>query len=84
MMFSPNPVAQQVPAETGYVSKGSMAAFITHVKALDDVAPTSAEYATLVNRIRELKPALCALGLFDVMQVRDPRIAAILELEREP
>lgn len=61
-----------------YTSRGSMAAFITYAKALDSTERDSAEHAALVDRIRDLKPALRAVGLFDVMTVRDPEVAAIL------
>lgn len=84
MMYPPKQVTQDGAAPNGrfgtasYASKGSMAAFVTNVKAMDGLDRTSMEYAQLVDRIRELRPALRALGLFDVMEVRNPEIAAIL------
>lgn len=62
------------------VSKGATATFITAVKAMDGLDRSSAEYTMLVNRIREVKPALYAVGLFDICDVRDPEIRAILEM----
>jgi hypothetical protein len=55
-----------------------MASFITYAKALDSTDRDSREYAMLVDRIRDLAPALRAVGLFDVMAIRDPEVAAIL------
>lgn len=62
------------------VSKGATAAFITSVKAMEGLDRNSVEYSLLVNRIREVKPALYAVGLFDVCDVRDPEIRAILDM----
>jgi hypothetical protein len=73
----PRPMPDR-PADPAPQVKGAMAAFITHVKALDGLDRTSSEYTLHRDRIRELKPALRAVGLFDVMEVRDPEIAAIL------
>ncbi|NUS45626.1 MAG: hypothetical protein HOQ24_18295 [Mycobacteriaceae bacterium] len=60
--------------------RGSMAAFITYVKALEglDKTKNGEEYQLIVNRLQELKPPLRAVGLFDVMDIRSPEVAAIM------
>jgi hypothetical protein len=74
----PRPMPDRSPAAPASQVKGAMAAFITHAKAMDGLDRACSEYTLHRDRIRELKPALRAVGLFDVMAIRDPEIAAIL------
>lgn len=60
------------------VRKGTIKAVIDNINALDGLSPDGEEYRALVAQIRELKPALVALGLLDVFEPRDPAIAKIL------
>jgi hypothetical protein len=61
-----------------FVRKGSIAAFIANAKALAELEPGTPDYQVIADAIRDLKPALEALALFDVVEVRDPAVAAIL------
>jgi hypothetical protein len=62
-----------------YVRKGSVAAFIANAKMLDGLQRGSAEYEAVAGQIRGLKAALEAAGLFDVLEVRNPAVAEILD-----
>ena len=64
-----------------YVRKGSVAAFIANAKALGRLEPGSAEYEAAAAAIRTLRPALEAVGLFDVLAIRDPAVAAAVHGE---
>ncbi|MEU3464133.1 hypothetical protein ABZ721_29780 [Streptomyces sp. NPDC006733] len=61
-----------------FVRKGSIAAFLANARALESLDPAGAEYRAVAAEIRELGPALDALGLFDVLSVRNPDVAAVL------
>jgi hypothetical protein len=61
-----------------YVRKGSIASFIQNAKLLSGVASDSPEFHTIADQIRAIKPALEALDLFTVFEVRDPRVVEIL------
>lgn len=65
-----------------FVRKGSIASFIQNVKLLPGLSEESAEFQAIADQIRRVKPALDAVGLFDVFEVRDPRVTAILAGER--
>ncbi len=58
--------------------KGSVAAFITNASLLRaaDTTPTMREEA--MRDIAEFLPSLRALGLFDVFEVRDPELRALV------
>jgi hypothetical protein len=62
--------------------KGSVAAFIATVKVLE--APETPPDAILTAEadLRELVPVLVEVGLFDVFEVRSPRIRAIVDALR--
>jgi hypothetical protein len=62
-----------------YVRKGTVGAFIQNVKTLESVKAGTPEYETLVAEIRQAKPMLVALDLFEVFEVRDPNVAALLD-----
>lgn len=65
-----------------FVRKGSIASFIQNVTLLSGLTEESAEFQAIADQIRRVKPALDAVGLFDVFEVRDPRVTAILAGER--
>ncbi|WP_278265961.1 hypothetical protein [Nocardia sp. AG03] len=55
--------------------------FVTYAKAMQDLDKTKFpdEYAGHSELIRGLEPLLRAHGILDVMQVKSPEIAALLE-----
>jgi hypothetical protein len=61
-----------------YVRKGTVASFIQNVKALQNLAAGSADFDAVVDQLRAVQPALEALEIFDVFEVRDPRIVELL------
>lgn len=61
-----------------FVRKGSIGSFIQNVKLLAGLTEESEEFRAIAEQIRHIKPALDAVGLFDVFEVRDPRVTAIL------
>jgi hypothetical protein len=65
--------------EGTYVRKGSIAAFITNVKLLETLDPVSSDYQEVADQIRSLKPSLDAVGLFDVVEVRNPAVRLLLD-----
>ncbi len=58
----------------------AIASFVTYVKALEALDPHSFpdEYAEHTDRIRELKPFLRAHGILDVMDIKNPEVAALI------
>lgn len=60
------------------VRKGSVAAFVANALRLDDLTEGTPEYAALVAQMRELAPALRAIGLNDVFRPRSPAVERIL------
>jgi hypothetical protein len=76
------------------VRKGSVAAFLANAKVLADASAT-AEARTVSSRgcrtsnkpaaqsdITEAMPALCAAGLFEVLQPRDETVRAFVEARK--
>ena len=61
------------------IRKGTVAAFIVNAKVIADPAATQAASAAATQDVIESLPALRALGLFDVLAVRDARVRAIVE-----
>jgi hypothetical protein len=61
------------------VRKGSVGAFLVNARVLSDPAASPKSRATAERDILEALPALRALGLFDVLQVRDERLRALVE-----
>ncbi|MEN4920736.1 hypothetical protein ABE485_18845 [Achromobacter spanius] len=61
------------------VRKGTVGAFLANARVCCD--PGASDQAAAVARrdIEEALPALRALGLFDVLQVRDPALRAWIE-----
>jgi hypothetical protein len=58
----------------------AISSFVTYAKAIQDLDKSNFpdEYAGHSDRIRELEPLLRAHGILDVMQIRNPDIAALL------
>ncbi|MFI9510943.1 hypothetical protein [Nocardia sp. NPDC052566] len=75
-MVGLNQVGGGQPATT----TSALASFVTYVKALEalDKHHFPDEYATHSDRIRELKPLLRAHGILDVMQIKNPEVAALI------
>ena len=73
----PNDVSQ---AEFDGVSvrKGSVGAFLANARTLTDPAATVAARAAAERDLVELLPALRALGLFDVLEIRDKDLRAFV------
>jgi hypothetical protein len=61
-----------------YVRKGTIAAFIANARLLESLPKGTPEYEDTATQLRALKPALDAVGLFDVVTIRDPAVAALL------
>jgi len=61
------------------VRKGSVAAFLGNARTLADPSAGDEARAQAQTHIRELLPALRALGLFEVLQIRDPALRAWIE-----
>ena len=61
-----------------YVRKGTIAAFIANAKLLQAVPAGTPEYEDAATQLRTLKPALDAVGLFDVVTIRNPAVATLL------
>ncbi len=58
----------------------AIASFVTYVKAMEALDPRRFpdEYAEHTDRIRELKPFLRAHGILDVMEIKNPEVAALI------
>lgn len=59
--------------------KGSVAAFLASARVFSDVAAAPADRATAQQHIVDLLPTLRALGLFDVLAIRDPVLQAFVD-----
>ncbi|MFF5036796.1 hypothetical protein [Nocardia salmonicida] len=76
-----------VPSQQHYgpgqqaVPTSAINSFVTYAKAIQDLDKKTFpdEYAGHSDRIRELEPLLRAHGILDVMQIRNPDIAALLD-----
>lgn len=63
------------------VRKGSVAAFLANARVLADPAAPAQAREQAERDARELLPALRALGLFEAMEPRDPRVRAWLSAQ---
>ncbi len=61
------------------VRKGTVGAFLANARLLMSVDTPKAEAAVLEGDILEALPALRALGLFEIMQVRDERLRRFID-----
>jgi hypothetical protein len=61
------------------VRKGAVAAFLANARILSDLTSSVAAREIAEQDIVDGVPALRALGLFDVMQIRDETLRAFVE-----
>lgn len=61
------------------VRKGSVGAFLANARVLQDPGASAGARAAAADDIGALAAALRALGLFDVLEVRDPQLRALVE-----
>lgn len=59
--------------------KGTVAAFRSNARRWAEPDITAPERALLTGAIAEAVPALRALGLFEVLEVRDPALRALID-----
>lgn len=69
----------EVKIDGAIVRKGSVGAFLANARLLAPMAADAPERAAIVDDIRDLMPALRALGLFEVFELRDPALRAVIE-----
>ncbi|WP_323122714.1 hypothetical protein [Burkholderia alba] len=60
------------------IRKGTVGAFLVNARAWCDPSSGAAARAAAQRDIADALPALRALGLFDVMEIRDPALAAFV------
>ncbi len=60
------------------VRKGTVGAFIANHRVIADPAATEQAKAIALRDLQEAVPALEALGLFEVMEIRSPAVRAIV------
>ena len=61
------------------IRKGTVAAFLANARTWADARASADERARAQAQIVEDLPALRALGLFEVLQIRDERLRALVE-----
>jgi len=61
------------------VRKGSVGAFLANAKSLREPGIADAAREGALRDIEALLPALRALGLFEVFEIRDPALRAFVE-----
>jgi len=76
----PDGVNQREIAGT-VVRKGSVAAFLANARVLADPQATSEARYIAESDLRELLPTLRALGLFDVLEIRDATLRAFVDAQ---
>lgn len=59
------------------IRKGSVGAMLANWRIISSTGDDSARQQAMAD-LMALLPALHALGLFDIMQARDPRLAALI------
>ena len=67
-----------VQADGITVRKGSVGAFLASWRVLSDPAQSNESRAAARKDLIALIPALTALGLFDVLEPRDPQLRALI------
>ena len=60
------------------VRKGTIAAFIANVRTLDGLEPGTSGYDAVAEQLRAAVPALEAVGLFDIFEVKSPQLRRVL------
>lgn len=71
--------ANQIDAGGTTIRKGTVGAFLVNARVLTDPNAAPAERARAEADAIDALPALRALGLFDVLEVRDPALRAWLD-----
>jgi hypothetical protein len=61
------------------IRKGSVGAFLANAAALDDPALTAQERLAVLSAIEAALPALRAIGLFNVLEIRNPQLRAFVQ-----
>ena len=61
------------------IRKGTVAAFLANARAWMDAGASADARAQAAREIARDVPALKALGLFDVLEIRDERLRALVE-----
>ena len=61
------------------VRKGSVAAFLANARVLADASASAEARLEAERDITEAMPALCATGLFDILQPRDETVLTFVE-----
>jgi hypothetical protein len=61
------------------VRKGSVAAFLANARVLCDPQADSEARTEAEQHVREALPALRAVGLFEVLEIRDARLRAWID-----
>ncbi len=61
------------------IRKGAVGAFLANARALQDAAEDHVAREQALRDITDGLPALRALGLFDILEIRDPRLRALVE-----
>ena len=61
------------------VRKGTVAAWVANVKRLEALQPDDPDYAELVALLRRDAAKVKAVGVFDVLVPRSPRVAEIID-----
>lgn len=69
----------EVEAQGLRVRKGSVAAFLASARALQGAALSPEQMGAAITDLLDLVPALRALGLFEIFEVRDPALRRIVE-----
>ncbi|XVV16068.1 hypothetical protein ACQP2X_17455 [Actinoplanes sp. CA-131856] len=60
------------------VRKGTIAAFIENARALNALEPGIPAYDEIVTQLRATVPSLEAVGLFEIFELRSPRLRELL------
>ncbi|WP_175917891.1 hypothetical protein [Burkholderia pyrrocinia] len=71
--------ADRIDAGGTTIRKGTIGAFLVNARVLTDPDATPADRARAETDTIDGLPALRAIGLFDVMEVRDPALRAWLD-----
>ncbi|MCA3842218.1 hypothetical protein [Burkholderia sp.] len=71
--------ADQIETGGTTIRKGTVCAFLVNARVLNDPQATPADRARAEADATDALPALRALGLFDVLEVRDPALRAWLD-----
>ena len=61
------------------VRKGTVGAFLVNATAFSDPTNTPAVRDAALRDIEEALPALQVLGLFEVLEIRDPKLRAFVD-----